>query len=52
MGDYSKAEPLLIKTVEIQRQVVGENHPDYADSLKNLGLLYGDMGDYSKLNLY
>ena len=36
MADYSKAEHLYQKAIEINRQVLGENHPDYATSLNNL----------------
>ena len=29
-------------------RVLGENHPDYANSLDNLALLYMHMGDYAQ----
>ena len=48
MGDYAKAEPLYRQALEIRKQVLGENHPDYAASLNNLAGLYQPMGDYAK----
>src|SRR5208283_239214 len=36
------------QALEIQKKVLGENHPDYAISLSNLGLLYRDQGDYAR----
>ena len=48
MGDYAKAEPLYRQALEIRKKVLGENHPDYADSLNNLAVLYQAMGDYAK----
>jgi CHAT domain-containing protein len=48
MGDYTKAEPLFQKALEIRRKALGENHPDYAHALSYLAPLYYEMGDYSK----
>jgi CHAT domain-containing protein len=45
---YTKAEPLLQKTVEVFRQVLGENHPVYATTLNNLALLYVFTHAYTK----
>ena len=36
LGDYAKAEPLYRQALEIRKQALGENHPDYAASLNNL----------------
>lgn len=33
--------------VQLQRQAVGEEHPDYATSLDNLASLYTSMGAYA-----
>jgi CHAT domain-containing protein len=46
MGDYKAAEPLYIQALEIKKKALGEDHPDYAGSLNNLGGLYKTMGDY------
>jgi CHAT domain-containing protein/tetratricopeptide (TPR) repeat protein len=48
MGDYAKVAPLLRQALEIRKRVLGENHPDYAESLNNLAELYRAMGDYAK----
>ena len=34
--------------MEIEKEVLGEKHPDYAMSLDNLAVLYREMGDYDK----
>jgi len=47
MGSYTDAEPLLKKTMEIRREVLGEDHPSYATSLNNLAMLYHAMGRYT-----
>ena len=36
------------KIMNIRKQILGENHPDYATSLSNLALIYYDLGDYQK----
>ena len=46
MGDYRSAESLYMQALEIYKQALGEEHPDYGDGLMNLGSLYSDMGDY------
>jgi tetratricopeptide (TPR) repeat protein len=52
-GRFKEALPLAREALEIRRQLLTENHPDYAASLNNLALLYKDMGDYPKaLPLY
>jgi Tetratricopeptide repeat len=40
IGNYAKAEPPLFKALENQRNALGENHPEYANSLNNLAALY------------
>ena len=52
MGDYAKAETYHLEALRIRKSVHGENHPDYAVSLNNLGVLYSDMGDYAKAETY
>ncbi len=47
MGDYAAALPLYRQALEIRRTTLGENHPDYANSLNNLAVLYREMGDYA-----
>lgn len=47
-GNYSKAEPLFIEDLNINKKVGGQEHPDYTQSLNNLARLYLYMGYYSK----
>ena len=48
MGDYKSVEPLYKQVLEILKNSSGEEHPNYANVLNNLGSLYKYMGD-SKL---
>jgi len=48
MGDYKKAIEFFDKSLSITKAVLGEKHPDIADTLNNLGLAYGSMGEYKK----
>ena len=43
-GRYEQAEPLYQQALEIRRQVLGEQHPDFAPSLGNLAGLYSETG--------
>ena len=45
MGEYEKAEPLFQQALDIRKEVLGENHPDYAASLKSLEDLKKAMGE-------
>ena len=40
MGDHAAALPLYRQALEIRRTALGESHPDYANSLNNLAVLY------------
>lgn len=46
-GKYAEAVPLAEKAVEILRTRVGEQHPDYADSLQFLGRIYRAQARYA-----
>ena len=48
IGEYTKAEPLLVQGGDIRKKTLGEGHPVYAESLNNLGLLYYTKGEYAK----
>lgn len=39
---------MLIQALELYKCILGENHPEYARSSNNLGLLYKKQGKYSK----
>ena len=47
-GQHEKAKPLLLKVVELRKLTVGERHPDYAQSLNNLGFVYATLGQYKE----
>jgi CHAT domain-containing protein len=40
MGEYTKAEPLLQQALTLNKELMGEKHPDNAINLINLALLY------------
>jgi tetratricopeptide (TPR) repeat protein len=46
-GRYSEAEAMLEKVLEIDRHVLGEEHPDYAMDLKSLANLYRKTGRHA-----
>src|SRR5688572_21611818 len=48
MGLYTKAEPLLLESMELTRQAVGDKDSTYTYSLNNLAGLYHSMGLYAK----
>jgi CHAT domain-containing protein len=48
VGDYAQAERSLLEARSIREKVLGREHPGYAVTLNNLGLLYQDMGDYAQ----
>ncbi len=47
-NDYQSAESYRLKAVDVQEQLMGKEHPDYAMSLYNLGGLYYHMGNFQK----
>jgi CHAT domain-containing protein len=48
MGNYQKAEPLLVEALQIREKALGKAHPSYAASLNNLASLYERMHNYEK----
>jgi CHAT domain-containing protein/tetratricopeptide (TPR) repeat protein len=48
MGDYARAEPLLIEERDVYKKALGVDHPSYAASLNNLATLYQATGDYAR----
>ena len=52
IGDYAGAYPNFQLALEINRKVLGEEHPDTASSLNNLGALLQAMGDYEGARPY
>ncbi len=47
-GRYKTAEAGARESLNIREKLLGQDHPDYATSLNNLGMLYHDMGDYAR----
>src|SRR5262249_24897830 len=45
---YSVAEPLLLRALEIQEQVLEPQHPNIANNLRNLAEVYRALRKYSK----
>ncbi len=45
---YQEAIPIAEKAVEVAKRVRGPEHPETADALNNLGLLFKKTGDYAK----
>ena len=52
MGDYKSAEKYYNLSILIRKKALGEQHPAYASSLNNLGVLYKEMGDYKSAETY
>jgi tetratricopeptide (TPR) repeat protein len=46
--EYSRAEAMLRRTLELQQKKFGSDHPAVADSLYNLGTLYLATGDLNR----
>jgi len=47
-GDYRAAVEAGKQAMEIRRRILGEEHPDYAQNLNDLGWLYYSMGEYAQ----
>ena len=48
---YVRSEQLHVKTLELRRRVLGEEHLDTLMSMNNLGELYRIQGQYAKSEL-
>ena len=47
-GKYAEALPLAQRAAEIRKRALGEDHPDYAASLNDIGELYRLQGKYAE----
>ncbi len=47
-GRCSEAEPFCVKALELDKTLLGENHPNVAESLNNLAQLYCSQGRYAE----
>jgi tetratricopeptide (TPR) repeat protein len=43
-GQYAQAEPLYKRSLAIREKLLGTNHPDIAENLKNMAALYRKTG--------
>jgi len=50
---FYEIEKLYLKTIEIRKEVLGDNHSEYAKALINLGKFYQTVGNYksAKINI-
>jgi len=51
-NEYEKADTLYQEALAIQEKVLGKEHPDYANSLHSLGILYREMANYEKAEIF
>ena len=47
-GRLKEAEPLYVRSLELERKILGNDHSETAVGAGNLGNLYSLMGEYSK----
>src|SRR5262249_36502395 len=47
-GDYGEAEATLLETVAILEQALGHDHPETAEALNNLAMIYKYTGQFDK----
>jgi tetratricopeptide (TPR) repeat protein/CHAT domain-containing protein len=43
---YDKAEPLFLRSLEVSKEILGENNEDYVGILMNLALFYQNQGKF------
>lgn len=48
LGKTKQAESLFLEALEIQKKILGDQHPDYATILNNLAALYKSQGTFDK----
>ncbi len=47
-GKYDEAEPFYKQILELQRETLGESHPNFAQNLSDLANLYRSQGRYNE----
>ena len=52
LGDYQGAVKYNLLAMEARKGFLGEEHPDYAESLSNIGILYSILADYQNAMKY
>ncbi|MFH2095071.1 MAG: tetratricopeptide repeat protein [Bacteroidota bacterium] len=48
LGEYTKAEPLFLRAIELERKNLGENNASLAVSYHNIAIMYSDAGNNEK----
>src|SRR5262249_35469036 len=48
LGDYDAAEKTFDEALAIHKRALGEDHPEYASGLENLGNVWYRKGEYAK----
>ncbi len=51
-NDWAEAEKLWTEARSVRGKILGTGHPDYAGSLINLGILYAELCEYEKAELF
>ena len=52
VADYDMAMALFQRVLRINEEKYGENHPDIATSLNNIGMVYAKQSDYGRAQCY
>jgi tetratricopeptide (TPR) repeat protein len=47
-GKLSEALALALRALQVRKELLGEEHPDYAESLNTLALQHQTLGDYAR----
>lgn len=47
-GDYQKCVVLFERRLEQAKRQLGDRHPNYAESMNDLGIIYGSLGQFDK----
>jgi non-specific serine/threonine protein kinase/serine/threonine-protein kinase len=48
LGLYENAEPMMKRSVETRRRILGEDHPDTLEAIEGLACLYERQGHYAE----
>ena len=51
-ANTTRAEPLIEEALRIRRKLYGEVHPDVAESIGDLGVNFGERGDFKQAEMY
>lgn len=52
VGDYDQAKVYIDKVVAIRQKILGQEHPDTASSLTDLGIVATGQGEYDAAQMY